>query len=128
MLRWGLGHISSHRLCADITLYTSDVALTSGMQVGDRLKAQCAGLEKYKASAISGFFLLHDNVEGKPVYPDEMASIFALANSTHGVNKDCIADKAPKDQWQCNFAQEAYAYTKSPTFPLNSALDSWQTG
>ena len=97
-------------------------------QVGDTLKAQCPGLKKYKASAISGFFLQHDTVEGKPVYPEEMTNIFELANSTHGVNKDCIAAKAPSDQWQCNFAEEAYAYTHSPTFPLNSALDSWQTG
>ena len=33
-----------------------------------------------------------------------------------------------QDQWQCNFAQHAYAHTTTPTFPLNSALDSWQTG
>ena len=82
---------------------------------------------KYGASAISGFFLMHNTVEGNPVYPTEMKYIFGLANSTNGVNADCIAAKAEADKWQCNFAQESYAYTKSPTFPLNSALDSWQT-
>jgi STAM-binding protein len=57
-----------------------------------------------------------------------MKNIFALSNATHGVNDDCIASyPRPDDQWQCNFAQHAYAHTKSPTFPLNSALDSWQT-
>jgi STAM-binding protein len=96
--------------------------------VGDTLKATVPSLKKYKASSISGFFLLHDNVEGKPVYPTQMKNIFELANSTHGVNSACIAAKAPADQWECNFAEEAYAYTHSPTFPLNSALDSWQTG
>lgn len=85
-------------------------------------------MAKFKASAISGFFLLHNTVENKPVYPNEMANIFKLANSTHGVNAACIAATPVADQWKCNFAQEAYKYTTSPTFPLNSALDSWQTG
>ena len=84
-------------------------------------------VKKFKSAPISGFFLLHDNVEGKPVYPTQMKNIFELANSTHGVNAKCIASKAPADQWRCNFAQEAYASTESPIFPLNSALDSWQT-
>ena len=84
-------------------------------------------VKKYKSSPISGFFLLHETVEGKPVYPTEMANIFALANSTNGVNAKCTASKALADKWRCNFAQEAYANTESPIFPLNSALDSWQT-
>ena len=56
-----------------------------------------------------------------------MKYIFTLANSTNGVNAKCIAAMDEGDQWKCNFAQEAYAYTESETFPLNSALDSWQT-
>jgi hypothetical protein len=85
-------------------------------------------MKKYRASAISGFFLQHDTVEGKAVYPTEMKYIFSLANSTQGVNDACIASfPNSDDQWQCNFAQHAYANTKSPTFPLNSALDHWQT-
>lgn len=76
--------------------------------VGDTLKAKSSTLKKYKAASISGFFLLHNTTEGKAVYPTEMKEIFTLANSTHGVNKDCIAAKAPADQWECNFAEEAY--------------------
>ena len=98
--------------------------------VHEELKSKWAtGLTKFKASAISGFFLEHNTVEGKPVYPDEMKSIFELANSTHGLNDACIAaHRASGDEWKCNFAQHAYAHTASDTFPLNSALDSWQTG
>lgn len=97
--------------------------------VGDYLKTKVASLRKYKAASISGFFLLHNTVENKPVYPTQMQYIFNLANSTHGVNDACIAAHAATgDQWKCNFAEEAYAHTHSPTFPLNSALDSWQTG
>ena len=97
--------------------------------VHKELKAKWArDLQKFKAAAISGFFLQHATVEGKQVYPEEMKNIFKLANSTNGLNKDCIASFPPEQQWQCNFAQHAYAHTKSDTFPLNSALDSWQTG
>ena len=58
-----------------------------------------------------------------------MQNIFYLANSSHGVNDACIAAQTDEaDRWKCNFAEEAYAHTATPTFPLNSALDSWQTG
>ena len=77
---------------------------------------------------MSGFFLEHATVDGRPVYPEQMRNIFELANSTHGLNDACIAAQPPGKEWQCNLAQHAFAHTKSPTFPLNSALDSWQTG
>ena len=62
------------------------------------------------------------------MYPDEMGEVFTLANATAGVDADCIAAKEDEEeeQWKCNFAQEAYAYTTSPIFVLNSALDAWQ--
>jgi len=84
-------------------------------------------LKKFRSAPVSGFFLLHNTVEGKPVYPQEMKEIYRLANSTHGLNDRCIAALAEEDRWKCNFAQLAYAYTESAIFPLNSALDSWQT-
>merc|ERR1719161_1504907 len=56
-----------------------------------------------------------------------MRYIFNLANSTDGLNSDCIANSSSADAWKCNFAQMAYAHTKARIFPLNSALDSWQT-
>eukprot|EP00045_Choanoeca_perplexa_P001990 m.22552 g.22552 ORF g.22552 m.22552 type:complete len:416 (-) comp11266_c0_seq1:74-1321(-) len=95
--------------------------------VHERLKANVSGLTKYKAAPISGFFLRHETVEGKPVYPDEMKYIFNLANASGGVNKDCISAHAPADQWRCIFAPDTYPYITSPIFPFNSALDSWQT-
>jgi hypothetical protein len=84
-------------------------------------------LKKFRAAPVSGFFLLHNNVENKPVYPEEMKYIFNLANSTHGLNNACISEQADEDKWKCNFAELAYQYTQARTFPLNSALDSWQT-
>jgi len=82
---------------------------------------------KFRSVPISGFFLLHNTVESKSVYPDQIKYIFNLANSTNGVNAACIAAKTAADQWQCNFATETYKYIKSPIFPLDSNYDSWQT-
>lgn len=64
--------------------------------VHEKLKTLAPKMKKFKASAISGFFLLHNTVENKPVYPTEMANIFHLANSTHGVNDACIAAMSPE--------------------------------
>lgn len=83
-------------------------------------------MSKFRAAPISGFFLLHNTVLNKPVYPEEMKYIFTLANSTNGLNARCIAAQAEEDKWKCNFAEMAYAYTQAPIFPFNSALDSWQ--
>ncbi|CAE8715037.1 unnamed protein product [Polarella glacialis] len=96
--------------------------------VHTQLKAFAPSLTQFKSSPISGFFLLHDNVEHKPVYPEQMKYIFNLANSTHGLNDKCIAAASDEDKWKCNFAEIVYAFTDAPIFPLNSAKDSWQTG
>merc|ERR1711871_870362 len=50
-----------------------------------------------------------------------------LANATSGLNRNCVNAMPMGEQWKCNFAQYAYAFTESDIFPLNSALDSWQT-
>jgi hypothetical protein len=86
-----------------------------------------ASVTKYGAIPISGFFLLHNTVENKPVYPNEIQYIYGLANSSGGVNAACIAAKSTTDQWQCNFATEIYKYIANPIFSLDSNYDSWQT-
>ena len=85
-------------------------------------------LRKYGAVPVSGNFLRRETVMGVPVYPDQMATIFDISDAAlGGVPAACLTAKDDDSQWQCNFAQHAYANTKSMTFPLNSALDSWQT-
>ena len=44
-----------------------------------------------------------------------MAEIFKIANSTNGVNADCIASMQPADYWKCNFAEEAYVARSAQT-------------
>jgi hypothetical protein len=97
--------------------------------VHDWFVAHAPNLKKYKSAPISGFFLDHNNVLGNPVYETMMKYLFEASNAVSGVNQNCIAATPNKDdQWRCNFASHAYAHTKAPIFPLNSALDSWQTG
>ena len=93
---------------------------------------------------MSGFFLLHDNVAGAPVFPRQLQSIFDLSNSSGGVGARCAAalggaddsdsgrdeDEQPSEDqvWKCMFAQYAFAHSAAPTFVENSALDAFQTG
>lgn len=44
------------------------------------------------------------------------------------VNDDCLADKAPSDQWQCFMAPYTLPYIKTPVFIMNSLADAWQQG
>merc|ERR1719240_1613060 len=90
--------------------------------VHEWLKFSVPTLKKFRSAPISGFFLLHNNVENQPVYPEEMKYIFSLANSTHGLNDRCIASQAEADRWKCNFAEVSYAHIQAPIFPFNSAL------
>ena len=76
---------------------------------------------------LSGYFLPHKNIEGKDVYVEEIKSIFAISNATGGLPQECIKHQSQGDEYLCNFAAYAYAYTKEASFPINSALDSWQT-
>ena len=87
-------------------------------------------VQKFKASPVSGFFLLHDDDASPPVplYPNEMEYVFKMQNSTSGVNAGCIASLPKAEQWRCIFANYSYAHTQAPIFPMNSAIDAWQMG
>jgi STAM-binding protein len=82
---------------------------------------------RFKVAPASGFFALHNNVDGLPVYADQIKNIFALSNSTGGVSPRCIAAQHPADEWKCMSAIGAYTHSTAPTFVENSALDMWQT-
>ena len=70
--------------------------------VGDRLPPSVI---KYKAAPNSGFFLLHDDAAGTPVYPNEMEYVYHMQNSSGGVNQACAAAFAGKrTAWRCIFA------------------------
>lgn len=84
-------------------------------------------LQKFGVMPVSGFFLSHPNIEGEAVFETQIRNIFLLSNATRGVNQACIAERSPETQWQCNFAQASYNHTPTAVFPIESAMDSWQT-
>ena len=86
-----------------------------------------SSLSAFKSAPLSGFFLNHPNVVDDEVYTTMIKHLFEISNASYGVNDNCIAATATADQWQCNFAEAAYAYVDAPIFALNSALDAWQT-
>lgn len=49
-------------------------------------------VKRYKAAAVSGFFLNHTNVDGVAVYPDQMSNVFSMQNCSGGVDADCIGN------------------------------------
>ena len=69
-------------------------------------------------------------MSGEMKYPDEMKYVFNMQNSSGGLNSNCIKSYAsdPSNAWRCIFANESYAHTQTPMFPLNSALDAFQMG
>lgn len=75
----------------------------------------------------SGFFLDEDR---SPAYGSKMRNVFKFQeSSSNGLNAACVAThETTGDPEKCIFAQWASAHIKTPTFPLQSEYDSWQTG
>eukprot|EP01116_Phalansterium_solitarium_P018181 TRINITY_DN4720_c0_g1_i1.p1 TRINITY_DN4720_c0_g1~~TRINITY_DN4720_c0_g1_i1.p1 ORF type:complete len:448 (+),score=109.18 TRINITY_DN4720_c0_g1_i1:138-1346(+) len=79
---------------------------------------------KYAVLPVSGFFLDHNNTDGRPVFSDQIKSTLRLANST--MPAPCLAAMHPDDRWKCHFARYVYPHVRSRVFALNSMHDSWQ--
>ena len=95
--------------------------------IGALTRAAAPDLKRFKAVPLSGYFLKHPSVTGERVYEKEIKSIFELSNATGGLPQACVRAQRSGNEYLCNFAQFAYAYTREHSFPINSALDSWQT-
>ena len=92
-------------------------------------------MRKYAVAPISGFFLMHSTGEmpSRPLYPKQLEYVFDMQNASSGVNAKCLefydkkgAGLPSKNRHRCMFANESYAHSVSPIFPLQSALDKWQ--
>jgi STAM-binding protein len=90
-------------------------------------------LIRFKAMPISGFFLDQKTVFNENFYPGYMKVIHDLSKAA--VPDRCakaIMEKYRRDDiafdmlYLCNFAEKAFATTVTPTFFVNSAIDSWQ--
>jgi len=73
---------------------------------------------KVRAAPVSGFFLMRDlfTAYGKAVY------------ELHNASVDASCAGSTSEAWRCFFANESFAFMDTPTFVLNSAVDSYQMG
>lgn len=73
----------------------------------------------------SGFFLDEDR---SPMYGSNMRNVYRFQESSSaGLNSDCVAAHTTHPE-KCILAQWASEHIKTPTFPLQSEYDAWQTG
>jgi len=85
------------------------------------------GAAKVACMPDSGFFLDEDRA---PKYGSNMRNVYKFQESSAaGLNAACVAaHKTTGDPEKCIFAQWSSQHIKTPTFPLQSEYDSWQTG
>jgi len=94
--------------------------------IGAATAANAAGAAKVACMPDSGFFLDEDR---SPLYGSKMRNVYAFQQpSAAGLNAQCVAaHTASGDPEKCIFAQWTSQHIATPTFPLQSAYDSWQT-
>ena len=93
-------------------------------QIGEMLPST---VKRYKAAPGSGLFMMHNNVYDEPVFEDEMRHVFAMQNSSAGVDPHCLLAKSPMYMYLCLFGAETIRSTQTPMFVMNSIYDSWAT-
>ena len=114
----------------------TDVLLSGGSAGGlavylhaDYVRSTFVPFVKFRAAPISGFFLQHNTMDDVNLFPQRSRHVFHMMNSTGGVNQNCVVAMAAapeRNVSDCFFANGSYAYTQTPMFVLNSAVDSYQ--
>ena len=95
----------------------------------DYIRSTFSPLVKFRAAPISGFFLMHNTINGTNLFPKRNTHVFNMMNSSGGVNQQCISALtkiSSRNVSECFFANTSYAYTTTSIFVLNSAVDSFQ--
>eukprot|EP01094_Clydonella_sp_ATCC50884_P014876 TRINITY_DN2544_c0_g1_i1.p1 TRINITY_DN2544_c0_g1~~TRINITY_DN2544_c0_g1_i1.p1 ORF type:complete len:456 (+),score=82.22 TRINITY_DN2544_c0_g1_i1:150-1517(+) len=79
-----------------------------------------------RALADSSFFLDHDTVEGKSVWPDELRSVYEMQNVS--AQPACVDHFSPTNEaWRCMIGQHAYGFVNTSLFLVSSAYDLYST-
>jgi len=91
-------------------------------QIGEMLPSS---VKRYKAAPVSGLFLKQNNVNGEPVYENQMKNVFIMQNSSIGVDSRCLLSKSPMYMYLCMFASETARSLETPLFVMNSIYDGW---
>ena len=96
--------------------------------IADATRASSKGPAKVACMPDSGFFLDEDR---SPQYHSKMRNVYSFQESSAaGLNAACVdAHKGDAGgAWKCIFAQWSSQHIQTPTFPMQSQYDSWQTG
>eukprot|EP00727_Mastigamoeba_balamuthi_P010693 m51a1_g6246 hypothetical protein (1711) ;mRNA; r:28044-43995 len=106
------------------TLYMRGLRIINAV-FSDLLDRGMRSATEFGSVPLSGYFMHQPSVEGVPVYPDEMRSVFAVHNSSAGVPPSCLTARAPDCGYECLFASELLGHVSAPVFVVNSKYDSW---
>jgi len=98
-------------------------AMSSFFHVDEIKSYMPKSVKRFKTAPFSGIFLDYPNLEGKPVWADNIKNVFTLQNCSGGVNQRCIAAMAPDEQYKCMFAEYTMEYIETPIMPIGSAYD-----
>lgn len=86
-----------------------------------------SSVSKFRVATFSGMFAEHSNVNGDPIFLDNMMRVFKLHNMSASLPKACIDDQPDGLGWRCLFAIPALKHVTVPVFLVQSMYDSWQT-
>jgi len=100
-------------------------------RVGEKLQvaATAAGAPapNFACLADAGFFLDHDDINGKETTTPSFRTSFYGWNSSSGTNQECIRYYEPLgEEWKCIFAQYVLPFIRSRVFVMQNFYDSWQ--
>jgi hypothetical protein len=80
-------------------------------------------VKKFKAIPVSGWFMDVSNLQGTPVFLDEMKGVYHMQNCV--VREDCKKKYADAPHL-CLFARYVFDFVQTPVFIENSAYDAFQ--
>jgi hypothetical protein len=102
---------------------------TTVLYHADKISATLATSGEIVAMPDAGFFLDLPNVEGQDIWPDQMRSLFSVADGYDDLDADCLA-RFPNDKQKCLFPEYYGDTIDTRFFILNSYYDSsemWYT-
>ena len=94
----------------------------------DYIRSRLPHLTKasFRVLADAGLFLDAPSLNGSQIIRTAFRRMFALHNSSSGLNQACLRAQKPGEDWLCLFPQYSVPFVRSPLFFVNSLYDVWQ--
>merc|ERR1711998_110691 len=97
----------------------------AAFQHADYIREKLSSPDKFKVLPLSAFFLWSKTEDSVLDFPSSVEAMVDFHNATHGLNERCV-NQFGDEGWKCFFPSIVYGYVSTPTFIINSMLDSWQ--